>query len=246
MDRNQALQQYTGWLYTVARNMTSTHLYDDLVQEGYIAMWRALGTYNPDKGALDYWLKRAAINRMRSVISGETMTTNLERKDTTGFTTERGNETRKKIAAYLVSRPKATITEIASELGMSISAVHYQRKKMPAVITASVMTDRTVSLNALMSSFDTMGSRHHEWVPEALHYIENLDGIEVAYHAGEILRALDVLTPAQRRYVVARFWGGQTPSELRNLFGYDPASLWRDAKPKLQLRLKNLRELVRS
>lgn len=234
MERNQALQQYTGWLHTVARNMTSTHLHDDLVQEGYIAMWRALGTYNPDKGALDYWLKRAATNRMRSVVSGETMTTNLGPKSKEGFTQPRGNETRKRIEDCLAASPKATLKEIADTLGMSEATIHYHRKKMGTLDTAASLTKETVSYEAMMEAgWDLEGPGH-------------LDGIEVAYHAGEIVRALDVLTPAQRRYVVARFWGGKNKAELTYLFGYDPASLWRDAKPRLQTRLAYLRELVRS
>lgn len=244
MERNQALQQYTGWLHTVARSMTAGALHDDLVQEGYIAMWRAYGTFNPDKGSLDYWLKSHATDRMRTVVSGGTMTTSLERKDTTGFTTAKGNATRDRIAAYLKEHPNASGVQIARALGLAEATISYQRSKMPSVISAAVMTDRVVSLNALMSAFDSTNSRSQEWVPEELHYTQNLEGIEVAYHAGEIAAALDVLTPAQKKYVVARFWGGRTPAELTALFGYDPSSLWRDAKPKLRIRLAYLRELA--
>lgn len=234
MERNQALQQYTGWLHTVARNMTNGALHDDLVQEGYIAMWRALGTHNPDKGALDFWLKRQAVLRMKSIVRGDSMTTDQERKNTAGHTTERGNETRKRLAEHLVHRPNATLAEIAEALGMSESAVHYQLKKMGTVDISSALTKETVSVEAMKDAgWDLEGPGH-------------LDGIEVAYHAGEIVRALDVLTPAQRKYVIARFWGGQTKAELRDLFGYDPSSLWRTAKPRLQDRLSYLRELVRS
>lgn len=244
MERNQALQQYTGWLHTVARGMTAGALHDDLVQEGYIAMWRALGSYDPDKGSLDFWLKSHALNRMRTVVSGGTMTTSLERKDTTGFTTAKGNTTRDRISEYVKSNPTATGAQIAKDLGLAQATVSYQRSKMATVVSARTMTDRIVSLNALMSAFDSTNSRSQEWVPEELHYTQNLEGIEVTYHAGEIANALDVLTPAQKKYVVARFWGGRTPAELTALFGYDPSSLWRDAKPKLQSHLAYLRELV--
>lgn len=234
MERNQVLQQYTGWLHTVARNMTTSALHDDLVQEGYIAMWRALGTYNPDKGALDYWLKSSATNRMRKVICGDTMTTTSEPKSRVGTVHERGNATRERIRAYVQENPDASGAVVAEAVGISQGTLSYHRSKMDTVRTAEALTKKTVSIEAMHEAgWDLEGPGH-------------LDGIEVAYHAGEICAALDVLTPAQRKYVVARFWGGQSPSELRDLFGYDPASLWRTAKPRLQDKLCNLRELVRN
>lgn len=234
MDRNQALQEYTGWLHTVARSMTTGPMHDDLVQEGYISMWRALGSYDPTKGALDFWLKRSAFDRMRIVISGGTMTTSLERKSSTGFTQPRGDETRRRIAEYVSKNPGATGSQIASELGISPATVSYQRAKAGAVATSQALSGGTVSLDSMADAgWDLEGPDH-------------LDGIAVAYHAGEICEALEVLTPAQRKYVVARFWGGMTPTELRALFGYDPSSLWRDAKPRLQTQLAYLRELVTS
>lgn len=232
MERNQALQQYTGWLHTVSRSMTGDVLHDDLVQEGYIAMWRAFGTHNPDKGPLDYWLKRHALDKMRSVVTGGSMTTTQGRKDTTGYTNSKGDETRKRIAEYVKHNPSATGVQIAKALGISEGTLSYQRKKMGTVATAESLTRETVSINAMTEAgWDLEGPTH-------------LDGIEVSYHAGEIFDALAVLTAAQRKYVVARFWGGNTASELHDLFGYDPSSLWRTAKPKLRVRLDNLRELV--
>lgn len=234
MERNQALQQYTGWLHTVARNMTDDSLHDDLVQEGYIAMWRALGTYNPDKGALDYWLKRSATNRMRSVVTGETMTTNQEKKSRNGTTQIRGNETRGRIEAYIQQNPNATGVVVAKALDISQGTLSYHRSKMGTVTVSDAMTKQTVSIDAMTEvGWELEGPDH-------------LDDVEVSYHAGEICEALDVLTPAQRKYVVARFWGGQTNAELCDLFGYDPSSLWRTAKPRLKIRLAYLRELVRN
>jgi RNA polymerase sigma factor (sigma-70 family) len=42
--------------------------------------------------------------------------------------------------------------------------------------------------------------------------VDSLDGVEIAYHDGEIAAALDTLTPSQRKYVVARFWLGLDPA----------------------------------
>lgn len=38
------------------------------------------------------------------------------------------------------------------------------------------------------------------------------EAVVMAYHHGEIAAALDALTPAQRRYVLARFWAGVDPA----------------------------------
>lgn len=39
-------------------------------------------------------------------------------------------------------------------------------------------------------------------------WVDHLSDVELAYHHGEIAKALDLLTPNQRRYVYARFWCG--------------------------------------
>jgi DNA-directed RNA polymerase specialized sigma24 family protein len=43
-------------------------LWPDLAQEGHIAMWHALDTYDPSLGALPPWLTTAAKMRMREVV----------------------------------------------------------------------------------------------------------------------------------------------------------------------------------
>lgn len=45
------------------------------------------------------------------------------------------------------------------------------------------------------------------WLGEDL-----LDGVEIAYHYGQIHEALATLSPSQREYVFARFWLGIDPS----------------------------------
>lgn len=69
MDRNAVLQDYRRWLYFMAYQMADSPAdVDDLAQEGYIAMWRALDTFDPDRGALPPWLTRAAKMRMHDVV----------------------------------------------------------------------------------------------------------------------------------------------------------------------------------
>lgn len=43
-----------------------------------------------------------------------------------------------------------------------------------------------------------------------------LEGVELAYHHGEIADAIAALTPGQQRYVYARFWCGMDPSDGLN------------------------------
>lgn len=231
-DRNQTLQSYTGWLHTVARNMTDISRADDLAQEGYIAMWRAMSTHNPDRCPLDWWLKTNALNRMRTISAGGSFTTNQGRKTITGFTTKQGNTTRERIQTYISDNPKASGVEVAKALDLSQATVSYHRSKMGTVSASQSLTEETVSMDAMLDG---------GWELEGSNY---LDDFVFAYHAGEIYEALDVLTPAQRKYVIERFYHSRTVSELIEIFGYDPTSMWVHIKPKLQLRLGNLRELV--
>ncbi len=72
-----------------------------------------------------------------------------------------------------------------------------------------------------------------------------LGAIELAYHHGEILAALNELTPNEREYVWLRFWvhtGGRFNPLLRQRFGKDAFDLWRTARPKLAAALGHLQE----
>lgn len=75
---------------------------------------------------------------------------------------------------------------------------------------------------------------------------EAYDGALMAYHYGEINRAVDSLSPAQRRYVKMRFYLGMQTKEMKEHFGYDPSGLWTSqkngARMKLASKLSHLRE----
>lgn len=68
------LGSYHGWLYKVASNLLpggySDQNLEDLVQEGRIAMWRALDTLPEDFQAIPMWLTNAAHLRMKNVATG--------------------------------------------------------------------------------------------------------------------------------------------------------------------------------
>lgn len=60
---------------------------------------------------------------------------------------------------------------------------------------------------------------------------EDIDVLLMSYHEGEILQALNALTPKQRQYVVRRFWLGQCGRELREALGTKYIdSLWHQKK----------------
>ena len=68
-DPDGVLADYHRWLYRVARSLTRDHFeVEDLVQEGRIAMWRALQMWDGDFN-LTAWLTLAAKRRMTKVVS---------------------------------------------------------------------------------------------------------------------------------------------------------------------------------
>lgn len=72
------LADYEKWLHKVANSITDAAQHDDIVQEGRVAMWRALSTYDESKGALASWLTRAAEMRMKDVAWGKGQPTGHE------------------------------------------------------------------------------------------------------------------------------------------------------------------------
>lgn len=75
MDEQQkVLARYRRWLIAVARELAPTrpHEWQDLAQEGWIAMWRALRTFDSTKGAEATYLTTAARLRMLDVLRRHT------------------------------------------------------------------------------------------------------------------------------------------------------------------------------
>lgn len=64
---SSGLENYRKWLHWYVRNTYSGD-WEDIAQEGWIAMWKALQTYDPTKGALPSWLTTAAKMRMSDVV----------------------------------------------------------------------------------------------------------------------------------------------------------------------------------
>lgn len=228
----QVLPEHRGWLIAVATSMLSpTHPdRDDLAAEGYIAMWRAAERFDETREVpIGAWMQMAARRRMLDVVSRReryTGQTPRSQDEDRVYGTAKGRETRDRIRAHLREHPRATGREIALALGLAASTVSTQLKRL----TIDEPDPGTVSLTAMLdeSDFD---------LPTAG---DALDALIAGYHDGRIAEALDELTPNQRRYVVARFWGGLATSELREMFGYDPAAVWRTAKERLRPLLADL------
>ena len=74
LEERELLLKYRPWLRRVARSMCKSNLSraEDLAQEGWIAIWRSLPTWNDGAGcSLDTWLKRKAEYAMLDVIRRE-------------------------------------------------------------------------------------------------------------------------------------------------------------------------------
>lgn len=70
-DPEGVLADYHRWLFAVARDLAWTPSdVDDIAQEGRIAMWRALMTFDGQRGSLPSWLTLAARSRMGEIARG--------------------------------------------------------------------------------------------------------------------------------------------------------------------------------
>lgn len=192
-DEDRVLNSYRRWLHKVV-NLLQDDVghpdHDDLVQEGYVAMWKALQTYDPARGAISAWLTTAARMRMKDCLR--------------------------------------------THCGWTGQSPAYGGGKRPdeGTTVMSLMDDDLV-------------------LEEMLGAADLLESVEVAYHRGEILRAVSSLTPSQRRYVVYRFWLGWEPSwrgagiSLAEALSVKrPDQLWVGARTRLRSRLGHLQSAV--
>lgn len=68
MNERDLLESYRPWLRKVAVRMTTPDLAEDLAQEGWIAIWRAVDLWD-GRAPLDWWLKRKAHGRMITCVA---------------------------------------------------------------------------------------------------------------------------------------------------------------------------------
>lgn len=167
-------------------------------------------------------MRYKAVRRMRDVAGQRSKVTGAQdvgQARTKHSPQASGIETRTRIRAYLRDHPGATGKQIAADLGLAQSSVSYHRKRLHDDVEAP---PGATSLDALLDNgFDPTSAA------------DVLDGIVQAYMDGQVAQALSCLTPAERKYVVLRFWHGCEPAELTAAFGYAPHALWRTAKARL-------------
>lgn len=218
---------FERWLHAVANSLHqgSEADHQDLVQEGRIAIWEALGR-DLDEDRWAGYVTMAAKGRMLDILSGKRRQTGHVAPEGKVVTNERGREARAKIRAFLAAHPDASGKEIALGTGLAPSTVSVQRKQLDI----DTPIDEPGSLDALKDAgYDGAG------------YDQGLlDMIVVAYMHGQIRQALDVLTENEKRYVRLRFWEGYETRELKEAFGYDPAAVWASAKRRLRPVLEEL------
>lgn len=165
MNEVELLRAFRPWLRVVGVRMADAPSQaEDLAQEGWIAIWRALPDYDGER-PFDPWAKSVAINRMRNVI-------------------------RERHAARRDTRREYGLADVTDLIDIG----------------------------------------------------KEVEGLEQAYHAGEIHAAINGLTPLQREYVVARFWGDLNYRELNERFGSrnSTAAFWKRAKANLARELEHL------
>lgn len=228
-DVNALIADYEAWLHKRAWLIGGSNSHDDLVQEGRIAMWQALGSFDPDKGALPDWLTRHANFHMLQCRQRGHWTG--KEKKSVGATRS-GIEKRREIDRFqtrfkLETGFWPTQQQVAQSLGMTLSSVS-RFLSNPAQEATGGSSD--YSLDELLDS--------DEGFESLLAAADLVDQIILAYHRGQIVQALNQLTPAQKKYVVLRFWCGYVTSDLTAVFGYDPSALWNAKTGGAKVRLR--------
>jgi RNA polymerase sigma factor (sigma-70 family) len=234
-DRNaliaEAMPEYRRTLTSMARSMCpNSHAdVDDLIQEGYIAMWRAAEARAENLAA---YLTTAARHRMLDVVRGRAQL-GTKGAAATSFK-PRGEETRRRIREFQREwraehdGQEPTKAAIARGIGLDPSTVHEQMKRM-GVMQAVDAPPVATSLDALVDD--------HYW-SALLEAPDVLDGVALAYHHGEIAEALDDLPAHWRQYVIDRFWHGMSDAESNAR--RETSVRWYRVRPVLAERLAHL------
>jgi DNA-directed RNA polymerase specialized sigma subunit len=157
---------------------------------------------------------------------------------------KRGDETRNRIKSFMREYTRKngkapTMAETGKALGMAPQSVSKQMKKIGTIeitenMSRMVEAYRSVSIELLT-----------ELGIEPLEFAEKLDEIEVAYHYGEIHKAITELPEAWREYVWLRFWGGLTDAQAVRAVEDAYRGQWlKHIKPELAQQLKHLSSII--
>jgi hypothetical protein len=209
-------------------------------------MWRAAPEWTPEHSLpFRYFLHARANMRVKAMYSGAEGVGRDRRANSFGhlrnesevgvarWTTKQGQETREAIKKAQVDlrqelghEPNAR--EISERIGVHVSAV---RKKMTELGVSTTTEASTFSVGDFL---DTFG-------PDFMQAEDRIDSIMMAYHHGEIRKAVAEMEEPWKSYCYMRFWEGKTDSEVsRELPGWHKHLLYREVKPMLRKRLAHL------
>src|ERR1700755_735130 len=73
---DETITRFEPWLQRTARGIAGSNspYLEDVIQEGRLALWNALQTYDPSRGALPSWLVYKSRYRMYEVLQGKPWT----------------------------------------------------------------------------------------------------------------------------------------------------------------------------
>lgn len=95
--------------------------------------------------------------------------------------------------------------------------------------------------NTTFVDFNTEWDDGASWAAH-LALTTDLGDVEVAYHHGEILKAVNRLPRSQRQYVIRKFWYCWAPTSL-DLYFTNSRKTWKDAKSALAGELVHLADM---
>lgn len=180
-EKQALLEGQRAWLYVVARNLSKhkPERIEDLCQEGWVAAWRAMSTYDMERGASLRWYmrKKAKLRMLEVIMSNEAWLGREQRVRGTG------------------------------------------------------------------KQQDDAIDPHLETYMDAMSVGDNIDALLLAYHEGEILAALERLTPKQREYVYRRFWLNEAVNDIKRAMSTNTSTMWANAKKTLERELAHLADV---
>lgn len=172
------LGDYRRWLLKMATIIAPSRpdVWQDLAQEGHIAMWKALRTFDESKGALPSWLTGAARLRM----------TDVYRRDTwLGTPSTRGHVREK--PAMPVDAAEDWVVELLGSASELLSSVEWQyhEGEIYAAINALPIAQREYVYRRFWRGetyteiAKTMPAANYHWSQARKHLAASLSHLEV-------------------------------------------------------------------
>lgn len=232
---------YKGWITSMVRRISYDTPWrtEDLVQEAYIAMWKGLDDWD-GRGQLEGYLRQKARWRVKQLCFSEGHHWTGHKMTRTSTSQKRGDETRARIKSFMREYVRQygrapSMAEVGRALNMQPQSIGKQMSKIGTIAMTEnvgfiVEEYRTQSLDLLL-----------ELGVDPTQSAEKVDEVEVAYHYGEIHKAVSELPDRWREYVWLRFWGGLTDAQVVRSVDQVSRGAWtKSIRPELAGRLSHL------